>query len=71
MERFSKKTLAVILEKRIEYITRQHGLEQVHANGTAQLRGKSDEVDRAVAYGERKAMARIMEDFDLWDAPDS
>lgn len=63
--RFSKSVLRTYINEQIEALTVNHNLERLHANGTAQLRGKPEDIDRCVAYGKREALAALIEEFRL------
>ena len=59
--RFSKSVLAEYLTQRIDYLERMFKIDP--QNGTAQLNPR--DVDCAVAYGEREALLKLAEKFDL------
>ena len=62
-DRFSKRTLARFIARKLRAIEAEHDIDP--NNGTAQLKGKPEWVNKAVAYGEREALLRIIEEFEL------
>ena len=59
--RFSKKTLAGYLAKRIAYLDNQWGFDR--GNGSSQVERRSPETNRA--YAEWETLRSIMEEFEL------
>ena len=61
-ERFSRKTVHAELRRRAHNIERRYRFDR--RNGTAQLRGKSEETHRA--YAEWNLLLNLAEDFDMY-----
>ncbi|KWA83981.1 hypothetical protein WL29_21690 [Burkholderia ubonensis] len=61
-DRFSKPNLLAALERRADELKKQYGFDE--NNGTAQLKGKLDNQDAAVAYGKFRLYHDLIQQLD-------
>lgn len=59
--RFNKSAVILYAQRRVESLCKQYGFDQ--GNGTAQLHGKTVEVNRAVAYGQMDVLRTLIEEI--------
>jgi hypothetical protein len=62
-DRFSKPNLLAALERRADELQKQYGFDR--NNGTAQLKGKLDSQDAAVAYGKFRLYLDLIQQIDV------